>query len=1626
MASTCVEVSPEQVGSPPIGRPIANVAVYVLDGYGEPVPVGVAGELCLGGASVARGYHQRPGLSAERFRPNPFGVGRLYHTGDLGRYLPDGALEFLGRMDSQVQLRGFRIELGEIEVVLGQHPDVEEVAVVLRDESSGPPHLVAYVVCRDERDLEVAQWRRFLRDQLPEYMVPAVFVSLDALPLTPNGKVDRRPLPAPDASSLSAATAYAAPRTVTEATLATIWAEVLGREQVGIHDDFFALGGHSLMATQVVSRIQDALGVRLPIRALFEQATISGLAERVETFSPPNAMPEAIQPVSRSGPLPLSFGQQRLWFLDQLGSGAAYHIPLTLRLQGSLDVAALHRTLTEIVRRHESLRTTFRTESGTPHQVIQPPAPVPMPVVDLSPLPDEAQAAEIQRRAQEESLRPFDLAADRMLRATLLRQSPQTHVLLLTLHHIASDGWSMGVLVREVSRLYEAFTQGLPSPLPELPIQYADFAHWQRQWLQGAVLEQQLAYWREQLTGAPPLLALPTDRPRPGVQTHNGAGEGWALGIDLTRQVHALSQATGTTVFMTLLAAFTVLLARHSGQEDLVVGAPIANRTRVETEGLIGCFLNTLALRVNVSGNPTFRELLAQVQQMTQEAYEHQDVPFEQVIDELQPERNPSHNPIVQVAFALQNAPMDEFALPSLRVHALDPEVHRVHTDLEWYVWERDDVLAGGCTYNRDLFDASTMARLVAHFQTLLSGIVSNPDQRIATLPLLSETERHEVLVGWNATRTGYPTALCIHQVVEGQVEVTPDAVAVVWGDQALTYRALNARANQVAHYLRSLGVGADVRVGLCLERSLEMVVGLLGILKAGGAYVPLDPQYPRERLAFMLQDAHAQVVLTQASLLPELPLPSLPVICLDRDGAELAAWPRTNPAPVAGPEHLAYVIYTSGSTGQPKGVLTTHGNLLNFAWWHIRTYAVTAADRVTQVASVAFDAAAGEWWPHLAVGASVHLVEPDRMSDPPAFQAWLLTHQITLSFVPTVVAEQLIGLEWPRELALRALLTGGDKLHQGPEATLPFTFVNNYGPTENTVASTCALVPSGETVSPPIGRPIANVAVYVLDGYGEPVPVGVAGELCLGGASVARGYHQRPGLSAERFRPNPFGAGRLYHTGDLGRYLPDGALEFLGRLDSQVQLRGFRIELGEIEAVLGQHPAVQEVAVVLREESSGPPHLVAYVVSREEGEADGAEWRRFLRDQLPEYMVPSLFVSLDALPLTPNGKVDRRALPAPDASSFSAATAYAAPRTATEATLATIWGEVLGREQVGIHDDFFALGGHSLLSIQMIARIQNAFGIRLPVRTIFEQATVAGLAGLVETLSTSGETPDAEGSVARAGNLPPSVLFVELHQGNSGKQPFFLLHPVGGSVLCYRHLAQHLGVEQPVYGIQARGLEGEGVPFVDLEEMAGHYVSLLQAVQSQGPYQLGGWSLGGLVALEMAQQLHHQGQEVSLLALIDSFAPIDSNELDEAELVAYFARDLGGVSGRAFSVTTDEFRPLSSEEQLQHLVVQARKQGVLPPEVGAEYIRHRLQVFKANIQAVARYRPHPYAGRIIFFYNSAVMQVHQDASLVWRSIATGDIITHEISGDHYSIVQSQMLAEKLRVCLHDSSEKET
>ncbi|CCI07343.1 non-ribosomal peptide synthetase [Microcystis aeruginosa] len=1337
----------EKINSVLIGRPIANTKAYILDQNLQPVPIGVKGELHLCGVRLARGYLNRPELTAEKFINNPFAhspFNRLYKTGDLARYLPDGNIECFGRIDNQVKIRGFRIELGEIEAVLNQNIDVQTSCVIIREDTPGDKYLVAYIVAHYERIPMISELRQFLSSKLPLYMVPQAFVFLESLPLTTNRKVDRRALPAPDKIG-NRRDQYVAPRNGIEEMLVQIWTEILKIEQVGIYDNFFEIGGHSLLATQLVSRIRSLFKIELPLRSLFGAATVAELAHLIGQLQQQNltlTVPP-ILPRTKDTELPLSFAQQRLWFLDQLQPNSAlYNIPMVLYFRGNLNQKALEQSLREICNRHEVLRTNFVTIDGQPTQIIQTTRET-ISVVDLQDLPIHEQEEKTEQLKQKQATQTFDLAKESLIRITLVVLSETEHLLLVCMHHIISDGWSIEVFIHELTSLYNAYTQNHPANLAPLPIQYADFALWQKQWLQGDVLQSQLNYWQNQLTAAPPLLSLPTDHPRPAVQSFVGTQQEFSLSPKLSQALNELSRQQGVTLFMMLLAAFDALLYRYTGSNDILVGTPIANRNRGEIEGLIGFFVNTLVMRTDLSDNPSFSQLLTRVREVTMDAYAHQDLPFEMLVEALQPERDLSHTPLFQVAFVLQNTPKSEIAMTGLTVTDLPPENTTAKFDLTLAMVNTDDGLKGVWEYNTDLFESSTIERLSGHFLNLLGGIASNPQARISQLPLLTESETNQLLIEWNNTQVDYPEYKCIHQLFEEQVKRTPDAVAVVCSQQQLTYNELNCRANQLAHYLQKLGVKADTLVGISLERSLEMIVGLLGILKAGGAYLPLDPDYPSERLQFAIADAQLSLLLTQEGLIDKLPKHQAPLILLEQIREEINQNSQDNLTGVVTANNLANLIYTSGSTGKPKGVMVEHRGLFNLAQAQIKTFNLQSNSRILQFASLNFDASIWEISLAMGAGATLYLDSKDALMPGLPLMGRLKDYAITHITLPPSALAALPLKEIPE---LQTIIVAGEACSEEliKQWATGRNFFNAYGPTETSV---CATVEkwTDATEKITIGRPIANTQIYILDSHLQPVPIGVPGELHIGGMGLARGYLNRPELTQEKFIPNPFEKdevipptplnkggnepSKLYKTGDLARYLPDGNIEYLGRIDNQVKLRGFRIELGEIEALLNQNEAVQSSCVIVREDNLGDKRLVAYVVPQPEINLTINEIRQFLRAKLPDYMVPTAFIRLDTFPLTPNGKIDRRALPVPDLQSQGE---YIAPRNPIEEKMAQIWGEVLKLKRVSIEDNFFELGGHSLLATQVISRLQETFEIVLPLRYLFESPTIAQLSGVI------------------------------------------------------------------------------------------------------------------------------------------------------------------------------------------------------------------------------------------------------------------------------------------------------
>ncbi|HEY0558373.1 MAG TPA: amino acid adenylation domain-containing protein, partial [Thermoanaerobaculia bacterium] len=1225
--------------------------------------------------------------------------------------------------------------------------------------------LVAYLVPLQKGAPAPAALRDYLRDRLPGYMIPVAWVFLDALPLSPNGKVDRRALPEPEAARSEKAEP-ATPRTPTQEVLAGIWAEVLELPVVGIHDNFFDLGGHSLLATQVVSRVRGTLGVELPLRRMFEHPTVARFAASVdaELGTGSGLATSRIERAPRTGRLPLSFAQSRLWFLDQLSPGSAvYNIPYPLAIDGALDARVLNSALAELSRRHEALRTTFSSVDGEPSQAISPAGSFPLPVIDLQGLPESARRAEADTLTRGEARRPFDLVTGPLFRTSLLRLGWERHVLLLTLHHIVADGWSLEILLRELTSLYAATAAGRPSPLPELAVQYADFAIWQRRWLTGEALARQLDYWRRQLAGVPAGLDLPTDLPRPPLQTFAGASCSAPLPAELAVDLRAFCRREGVTLFMLLLAGFDVLLGRYSGQEDVLVGSPVANRNREETEGLIGFFVNTLVLRTDLSAAPSFRWLLRQVRESALAAYGHQDLPFETLVEELRPERDLSRSPLFQVLLALRNAG----APPGIAGLELAPIVGESATakfDLSLGVIDSDDTLWTEVEYNTDLFEGATALRLLGHLSRLLAAAVADPELGWRDLPLLTAAERDQLLVGFNDTGSTSGPEACLHQLFEAQAARIPDQVALVATDGRLTYRELNDRADRLARRLRSLGLGPEALAGVLMDRTADLVVTLLAVHKAGGAYAPLDPNYPRQRVLLMLETSRAKVLITRRRLAGALggELPGgVRTVFLD-PGWEGEPEAETGglPAVEALPDNLAYVIFTSGSTGVPKGVAIQHRSAVAMVRWAHAMYSPEEYQGVLASTSICFDMSVFEIFATLAAGGKLLLVEnalalPDLDAK---------GEVVLVDTVPSAMAELLRLGRLPA--SIRTVNLGGEPLKGSLVgeiyAHIPSVerVVNLYGPSEDTTFTSFSVVPRGSG-HPLIGRPLTGEAAYVLDAEMRPVPLGIPGALYMGGEGVTRGYLGRPDLTAERYIPDPYGppGSRLYAVGDLVRYLPTGELDFLGRLDHQVKVRGYRVELGEIESALARHPEIQDAAVLAAPEEGGGNRLIAWVEAARD--LPPSELRAFLKSSLPDYMVPSAFLTLRELPLTPNGKIDRRALASADAMPSSSGTMSPedrAPRSYAEEVLTGIWSEIFSHA-VGVNESFFDLGGHSLLATRVASRVREAFGIELPLRRLFERPTIAALAVSVESALGAGgalEAPPIE-PAPRTGPLPLS-----------------------------------------------------------------------------------------------------------------------------------------------------------------------------------------------------------------------------------------------------------------------------
>jgi amino acid adenylation domain-containing protein len=1423
--------------------------VAVVSEDGQFLPRETQGEICIRGETVITAYEQDDEANSRAFHNG------WLRTGDRGFFDADGYLRISGRLKEMINRGGEKVSPLEVEAALLRHAAIAEAAVFAVPHPTLGEDVAAAIVLQTGETIAGSDLRHWLRGSLTGTKIPQQIITVDALPRGPTGKVQRRLLAELCEGRLRAA--FVAPRTPAECTIAAIWREVLGVERIGIFDNFMALGGDSLNAMTVISRLRRALGVDVTLASLFDRPALAKFAEAVS-----RAAPSLLPPITvarRDQRLPLSFAQQRLWFLAQMdGVNQAYHVPVELRLTGELDGIALRRALDRLVARHETLRTSFSSADGQPVQhIANQDSGFDLRDFDLRQNGDAE--AELQRLRVEELDTPFDLQVGPLIRGRLVRLGEREHVLLITLHHIVSDDWSMDILTRELSTLYNAYRQNQADPLPPLPIQYADFALWQHRWLAGEVLQSQREYWRRTLAGAPAVLELPVDHRRPVQQDYRGGFVPLELDPDLTARLKALSQRHGATLFMTLLTGWAALLSRLSGHSDLVIGVPAANRSRAEIEPLIGFFVNSLALRLDFTGGPTVSEALQRVKARAMEAQQHQDLPFEQVVELVRPPRSLSYTPVFQVMFDWQGGGTRPLELPGLTVEAVKPSHALAKFDLTLELAEVGGCITGGLEYAVALFDRPTIERHAAYLRTLLLAMADDDALPVDRLPLLGGAERHQLLGQWNDTAVEYPRHSCLHELFDAQATQTPDAVAIVHNDAQLTYAELRVSSSRLAQHLRTLGVKPQALVAIGLERSIELVIAELAILRCGAGYVPLDSSAPLQRQAFVLTDCQVRIVLTaKGRLVPEIP----GVQRVDIEQRILAGPALSEPGAPVGSEATACVLYTSGSTGQPKGVVVPHRAVarlvLNNGFAQFQR-----GDRVAYAANPAFDATTLEVWAPLLNGGCIVVIDQAVVLDPEAFNHQLGHQAVNVLFLTTGLFHQYadaLALAFSR---LRYLIVGGDVLDPRIAARVlqrspPQYLVNGYGPTETTTLAAThevrEVAPGTTTI--PIGRPISNTRIYILDAHGEPVPIGVAGEIHIGGDGVARGYLNRPQLTAERFVADAFAASndaRMYRSGDLGRYLRDGTIEFLGRNDFQAKIRGFRIEPGEIEVLLAQHPALLEAVVVVREDG-GDKRLAAYYITAPNSQApDAKELRRQLQATLPEYMLPAAYVRLDAFPLDANGKLDRKALPVPDDAAY-VARGYEAPVGVIELQLARLWSELLKIDHVGRHDNFFDLGGHSFAALRLIARVATTFGVKIGVAALFASPTLREFAVRI----SQSDRPLESWNIAQIQPLGSHTPVIAIN-----------------NAMMYYELAQRIGTNRKFLAMQ---LFDPGNPIAlpsrTLEEITADYVRLIREVRPHGPYILIGLCVAGLIAYEAARQLQQAGERVALVVMADTWRP--------------------------------------------------------------------------------------------------------------------------------------------------------
>ncbi|MGM0439762.1 MAG: amino acid adenylation domain-containing protein [Chlamydiota bacterium] len=1565
--------------------PIANTTCYVLDNNLNPLPLGVLGELYIGGIGLAEGYRHRPDLTAERFIESPFDnalSSKLYKTGDIARYLPSGRLQFLGRADFQVKIRGFRIELGEIEAALTSHQEVTNAVVDVDDDPEVGKRLIAYYT----GSVDKAEVNNLLEERLPAYMIPSAYIALESMPLTHNGKIDRKKLPKPKAADLTALSEMVVPRNEIEESLAEIWQEILKLERVSVKDHFIKLGGHSLLAAQVVHKINRRFQLALPLKVIFEKPTIELLAHEVadELSCTASEGKAGIKLCPRSEMLPLSYSQNRLWFLDQLEEHSPiYNVPYVVTIKGTLNAARLEKAINTVVERHEILRTSFPAKDGVPYQDIAPRANFRLQTSNVA---DEAEAQqEILKKAQ----KPFDITRLPLFRVALVEVNSQKSFMACAFHHIIFDGRSIELFLKEVCHIY---SEKDDAQLPQLSIQYADYAYWEQHGHDNEATEHNLIdWWQKSLAGAPHFLNLPIDHPRPPVQTFRGALWEFYVPNEILLPLKAWGQTCHASTFMVLLAAFKVLLSRYSGQDDIIVGVPADGRQRPEEEKLLGCFINTLAFRTNLGREPSFQELVERVRDFALQAYAHQEVPFEELVDHLQLERSLSYSPLFQVMFNML-APIDQATLGGLDISVDEVDRGMAHFDLSLSVQETPQGLKAVFEYSTDLFKEETIKRMSGHYLHLLESIIDNPSEQADQLPMLSPEELHTCLEEWNKPNIDYEDYEIVHEVFERCAAQNPDAIAVTYEGESWDYRHLNAKANMVAHTLLDRGVKPGAMIAICAGRTADFLAGILGIMKAGCAYVPIDHHAPQDKIAYILQDINPPLALTVSSTAGRITPLGVKTINIDGIEGEKAF----NPQRAVSGDSLAYVIYTSGSTGKPKGVEISHASICDRVAWKAAQYPLDSDDVVLHTYSFIFDGSIINYlWP-LCYGIQLVIASTEERLDSHALLELINHYRVTtVDLLPSLIHAILEEHDVNKCASLKTVFSGGEALSgeivQLFYQKLPHAELHNtYGPTEATVeASFWPCERSFDSGIAPIGRPMAGARLYILDGNLNPVPVGVPGELYIGGKGLARAYLNLPGMTAEKFVPDPFNSApgaRMYRSGDIVKYRSDGVIDFIGRGDNQVKVSGFRIELGEIEAALMRHPKIQEALVEAKQHPSGQKFLAAYLILEEKLD-ESTNLTEMLKEELsrslPEYMIPKFYTVMESYPTLLNGKIDRKSLPEPTVIEEKSGE-IVPPEGEREERLLEMWCEILQLDTIGVTSNFFDFGGNSLLAVRLIARIRHAFQVSLPLASLFQHSAVRTLSHAIN-------------EIKHGVDWSPLVPI----QSKGNKTPVFCIHPIGGNVLCYQPLAASIGQEHPFYGLQARGFEEGQEPYSSIESMAAEYVKEICLAYPQGPYFVGGWSFGGLVAIEVARQLHDAGYPVGRVFLLDASSNLSAIKAMDLDDEAAFVKDLA----HQFGVEVDDIEEGHVDDVLANFIENGLKN---PTDSSDEYTSRLAAVAKAHYRAL-KYYDIP-ALDVPVTLIKAEDNPEKALDLGWQEFVS-NLNIHEIPGDHWTIFEQPNLA---------------